>query len=78
MKLLLTLLCALPLAADLSMVQAEKNLEKRSRLALEHADAELKEGRRAYHDGDLDRTAVLLAEVEEAVALAEDSLKETG
>jgi hypothetical protein len=78
MKLLLTLLCALPLSADLSVIQAEKNLEKRSRLALEHADVELKESRRVYHEGDLERTAALLAEVQEAVALAEESLKETG
>jgi hypothetical protein len=57
MKLLLALVCALPLSADLSVIQTEKNLEKRSRLALEHADQELKESRRAYHDGELDRTS---------------------
>jgi hypothetical protein len=78
MKLLLALLCALPLSADLSPIQAEKNLEKRSRLALDHADEELRESRRAYKDGDLERTTMLLAEVEAAVALAEESLKETG
>jgi hypothetical protein len=69
---------ALPLMADLATIRTEKNLEKRSRLALDHADHELKESRKAYHDGDLDRTAALLAEVGEAVALAEESLKETG
>jgi hypothetical protein len=74
------LLAALPggLRADLAHVKAEPNLEKRSKLALDHADARLKEARNVYESGEQAKTKTLIAEVREAVELAEQSLKETG
>ncbi len=72
------LLLGLPLAADLKQVQAEPNLEKRSKLAMDHAAAALKAARAAYDKGDLDRTRSLIAETAESVHLAEASLKATG
>jgi len=74
--LLVVLLCG-PLMADLAKVRSEPNLEKRSQAALEYADESLKESRKAYAAGDLDRTAAALDEVDKAVELAETSLLET-
>ena len=73
----MTLLCCLPLAADLAPVRAEPNLEKRSRAALEVADRSLKASRQAYGSGDAQQTVDLLDEVGQAVELAEESLKGT-
>src|SRR5690349_19148156 len=78
-RLLLPLmLLAIPLHADLAQVKAEPNLEKRSKLALDYAEATLKEARSAYGSGDSAKSATLVAQVREAVELAEHSLKETG
>lgn len=66
------------LRADLAGVKAEPNLEKRSRAALENAERALKDGRKAYQDGNLEQTKTLLEEVRESVVLAEASLEETG
>lgn len=77
----LVLLAAGPTAvlrADLAQVKAEPNLEKRSKLALDHADATLKEARSVYDNGDSAKANTLIAEVRESVELAEQSLKETG
>ena len=75
--LLCVVLCCAPLAADLAQVRAEPNLEKRSRAALELAERSLKASRQAYADGDMEKTAALLDEMEQSVDLAETSLKET-
>jgi len=78
-RLLLPLmLLAIPLRADLAQVKAEPNLEKRSKLALDYAEATLKEARSAYGNGDSAKSTAFIAEVREAVELAEHSLKETG
>jgi hypothetical protein len=69
--------CAL-LRADLAQVKAEPNLEKRSKLALDYAEQTLKEARAAYGSGESAKSADLIAQVREAVELAENSLKETG
>jgi len=69
--------CCAPLAADLAQVRAEPNLEKRSRAALDLAEKSLRASRQAYADGDLEKTAALLDEMEQSVDLAETSLKET-
>jgi hypothetical protein len=66
------------LCADLAQVKAEPNLEKRSKLALDYAEQSLKEGRAAYGNGDNAKATALIAQVREAVELAENSLKETG
>lgn len=63
---------------ELEGVMAERNLEKRSRLALEHADRALQGARAAYDKGDLELAARHVALVLEAVELAETSLNETG
>jgi hypothetical protein len=64
--------------ADLAQVKGEPNLEKRSKLALDYAEAALKSARTAYNNGEADKTASLIAEVRSSVELAESSLKETG
>jgi len=77
----LILLAAAPsgwLRADLTQVKAEPNLEKRSKLALDHAESTLKSARGAYNNGDSDKTKALISEVGASVELAEISLKETG
>src|SRR5262249_6159445 len=82
-RLLLTLMLlpaghAVPLSADLSQVKAEPNLEKRSKLALDYAEQAIKDARAAYGNGDGEKSTALIAQVREAVELAENSLKETG
>lgn len=66
------------LRADLAQVKAEPNLEKRSKLALDHAEQTLKAARAAYDNGESEKVTGLIAEVRESVELAENSLKETG
>ncbi|MGB9604309.1 MAG: hypothetical protein ACP5U2_16100 [Bryobacteraceae bacterium] len=73
------LLAVLPAArANLASVLAERNLEKRSRKALENADRALATARQAYLQGQLDATRAALQEVRDSVELACRSLKETG
>jgi hypothetical protein len=74
----LMLAMALGLRADIPQIQAEPNLEKRSRLALDNADQALKLARESYDKSDLVNTAGLLAEVKASVELADASLKSTG
>jgi hypothetical protein len=77
----LMLLAAGPVAllrADLGQVKAEPNLEKRSKLAIDYAEQTLKEARTAYGNGEGAKATALVAQVCEAVELAENSLKETG
>lgn len=64
--------------AQLDQARAEPNLEKRSKLALENADAVLKEAREAYRAGNSTETAAKVTELEESVELAYDSLTGTG
>ena len=74
---MLLLSCA-PLAADLTQVQAEPNLEKRSRFALENAERALQASRQAYTAGDVKQAGAMLKELGESVELAEKSLDESG
>ncbi|MCP5113629.1 MAG: hypothetical protein GY953_22580 [bacterium] len=71
-------LSVLPLSADLEVVKAERNLEKRSRLALENADKMLDGARDAYLTGDGAKLEASFQELEESVELAYQSLRETG
>jgi hypothetical protein len=66
------------LFADLSRANAEKNLEKRSQLALANAAEQYKVARATYDKGDNERTAAVIAEILESVNLAFTSLQETG
>jgi predicted lipoprotein len=78
--LLMTLPLALPiLAEDLAAAKAEPNLEKRSRLALNNADAAFKAAQDAYlKNGDAQLTSASLDEVAQSVGLAYESLRATG
>jgi vacuolar-type H+-ATPase subunit E/Vma4 len=67
------------LRADLAKAKAERNLGKRSRLALDNANAQLRAASQAYKTGaSWERTAAALNEVRESVDLAYAALKETG
>lgn len=76
--MLAAVLIAAPLGADLSAVLAERNLEKRSRKALENAAAALKAADKSYWQGSLKQTLAALDEVAESVELSWESLKQTG
>jgi hypothetical protein len=65
------------LSADLSRVEAEPNLEKRAHAALDNAEDALKQAREAYAKGDNAESSARLDEVEQSVALADSSLKQT-
>ena len=66
------------LAFDLASIKNEPNLEKRSELALDHANTALDQAREAYHAGAADKMEAALGEVTESVDLAYNSLTETG
>ena len=72
------LLCPLLAGAGLERARAEPNLEKRSKLALDNAQAALKIARDAYKKGDNHGVAAALKEVQESVELANTSLEQTG
>jgi hypothetical protein len=65
-------------SADLGAARAEANLEKRSKLALDNAQAALKAARAAYDKGDNAAVDAALEEVRQSVDLAQDSLEQTG
>lgn len=75
---LVVALAAGPAWADLTAARAERNLEKRSRKALENADRAAAAARQAYRNGDLKQSQAALEEVGESVLLAHESLKQTG
>jgi len=66
------------LVFDLASVKNEPNLEKRSELALDNANAALDQAREAYTAGDSAKMAAALNEVRESVDLSYDSLSESG
>ena len=73
------LAAGIPIAsADLVTVRAEPNLERRSRLALEHADKTLDAARQSYREGDWAKAQAGLEEVRQAAELALESLLESG
>ncbi|MCS7316102.1 MAG: hypothetical protein NZ554_11545 [Bryobacteraceae bacterium] len=75
----LAAMLAMPVAgADLAAVLSERNLERRSRKALDHAQAALKLARQSYQRGEVEAVRRALEEVREAVELAYRSLRETG
>jgi hypothetical protein len=69
---------AVPLFGDLKAALAEKNLERRSKLALDNAEVALKAAREAYRNGENEAVAVKAAEIQESVDLAYTSLQQTG
>ncbi len=72
------LVFAAPLCADLTKARAERNLEKRSKLALDNAAAAYQAARAAYDKSDGTALAAAISEIEESVDLAYTSLKDTG
>jgi len=64
--------------ADLTSVKAETNLERRSDLALDYANAELDQAREAYNEGDAAKLQAALDDTRASVELSFQSLEETG
>jgi hypothetical protein len=75
---MLALVSAQNIHADLKRAMAESNLEKRSKLALENAKAAYEAARDAYQKGDLTQVQAFANEIEESVDLAYQSLQQTG
>jgi len=74
----MTLALAGAARADLKAALAERDLGKRSKLALDNAANELKAARAAFARGDMAKLTAAAAEIRESVDLAYDSLKSTG
>jgi len=72
------LILVLTLAFDLTTVQTEPNLEKRSERALDNANVALNAARDDYNSGNYDRSQNELQEVRDSVELAYQSLSDTG
>jgi hypothetical protein len=72
------LILVLALAFDLTTIQSEPNLEKRSERALDNANLALDSARDAYNSGNFDKTQNDLLEVCDSVDLAYQSLSDTG
>jgi hypothetical protein len=64
--------------ADLKAALAERDLGKRSKLALDNAADTVKAARDAVQHGESDKVSAAVAEIRESVDLAFDSLKSTG
>ena len=64
--------------ADLKAALAERDLGKRSKLALDNAADTVKAAREAVQRGESDKVSAAVAEIRESVDLAYDSLKSTG
>ena len=62
---------------NLDEVRSVRNLERRSRQALEYAHAALDRAVKTYLDGDMRRGLQQFLEVEEAVELSQESLEAT-
>jgi hypothetical protein len=69
---------AVVLRADLKQAMAERDLGRRSKLALDNAEAVLKTARAAYERGDSEKVAAGIGEIVESVDLASESLTKTG
>jgi hypothetical protein len=68
----------LTLAFDLTSVKSEPNLEKRSELALDHANVSLDAARDDYNAGNVDKTQTELEEMCESVDVAYEALTDSG
>jgi hypothetical protein len=72
------LLLMIVLAFDLNSVKLEPNLERRSELAMDNANAALDSAREAFNMADAAKMEGSLREVSDSVELAYQSLSETG
>jgi hypothetical protein len=66
------------LAVDLNSIRNEPNLERRSDLALDHANAAIDQAEQAYKAGQPDQMRAELKEAGDSVDLAYDSLVASG
>jgi hypothetical protein len=71
-------LLMLVLALDLSSLKQEPNLERRSDLALDHANETLDAAREAFNASDASKMQAALEEITESVNLSYQSLLDTG
>jgi hypothetical protein len=71
-------LLMLVLALDLNSVKQEPNLERRSDLALDHANEELDAAREAFNANDAAKMQLALEEIADSVNLSYQSLLDTG
>ena len=74
---LLLLMAVAALSANLNSVRAEPNIEKRSRLALDNADAAFVRSKANLEGGHAEAAAADLVEVQQSVEVARDALAET-
>jgi exonuclease VII small subunit len=72
------LILVLALAFDLTAIQSEPNLERRSERALDNANLALDAARDDYNSGNYDKSQSELKEVRDSVELAYQSLSDTG
>lgn len=72
------LILVLGLAFDLTAIQSEPNLKRRSERALDNANMALDAARDDYNSGNYDKTQNDLREVRDSVELAYQSLSDTG
>jgi exonuclease VII small subunit len=72
------LILVVALAFDLTAVQSEPNLERRSERALDNANLALDAARDDYNSGNYDKSQSELQEVRDSVELAYRSLSDTG
>jgi hypothetical protein len=72
------LVCLSSLRADVAAVKAEPNPEKRSDLALAHAEQEIEAAKKAYDAEDLDAFRKSIDEVGDLAELSAESLESTG
>jgi hypothetical protein len=63
--------------ANLAAVHAEPNLEKRSRLALDNADAAYQQARKDFESGNAQAAENDLKELQESVELSHTALEQT-
>jgi hypothetical protein len=76
MLVLLAALCAS--AADLKEIQNEPNLERRAKLALDHAEESFSRAKSDYAAGKRDSAGDALRDMQAAVEMAHDALDATG
>ena len=69
---------AVSLYAELAPVKAEPDLEKRSQLALDHAEQEIAAAKKAYDAGEINDFKRLLTEVGDLADVCYDALEDTG
>ena len=76
--LVLLFLSVCMVRADLAAVKAETNPEKRSDLALAHAEQEVEAAKKAYDGEDLSAFRKSIEEVAQLAELSQESLDSTG